>query len=75
MGISFDKKGRVWTVDNGGHRLEVYDSHMRFIGQSGRRGTGLGEFDYPSSMIMDVQGDLYVVETGGNRIQKLHPLG
>ena len=74
MGMSFDKKGRVWTVDNGGHRVEVYDSHMRFIGQSGHRGSGLGEFDYPSSMIMDAQGDLYVVETGGNRIQKLHPL-
>ena len=74
MGISFDKKGRVWTVDNGGHRLELYDSHMSFLGESGRHGSGPGEFDYPSYMTMDEQGDLYVVETGGNRIQKLHPL-
>ncbi len=74
FGIAFDKKGRIWTVDNGGDRLEVYDSQMRFIGQSGHEGSGPGDFGHPSCMIMDAQGDLYVVETGGNRIQKLRPL-
>ena len=74
FGIAFDRRSRVWIADDGGHRLEVYDSQMRFIGQSGHEGSGPGNFDFPTSMIMDAQGDLYVVETGGNRIQKLHPL-
>jgi DNA-binding beta-propeller fold protein YncE len=74
FGIVFDKKGRIWTVDNGGDRLEVYDSRMRFIGQSGHEGSGPGDFQFPSYMAIDAQGDLYVVETGGGRIQKLHPL-
>jgi DNA-binding beta-propeller fold protein YncE len=74
FGIAFDRKGRIWTADNGGHRLEVYDSKMRFIGQSGHEGTGPGDFEFPSYMAMDAQGDLYVVETGGGRIQKFHLL-
>lgn len=74
FGIAFDGRSRIWTADDGGHRLEVYDSKMRFIGQSGHEGSGPGNFDFPTYMIMDAQGDLYVVETGGNRIQKLHPL-
>jgi DNA-binding beta-propeller fold protein YncE len=74
FGIVFDKKGRIWTVDNGGDRLEVYNSRMRFIGQWGHEGTGPGDFEFPSYMAIDAQGDLYVVETGGGRVQKLHPL-
>jgi DNA-binding beta-propeller fold protein YncE len=74
FGIAFDSRGRIWTVDDGGDRLEVYDSHMRFIGQSGHQGSEPGDFENPSYMAMDAQGDLYVVETGGGRIQKLHPL-
>jgi DNA-binding beta-propeller fold protein YncE len=73
FGIAFDGKGRIWTVDNGGDRLEVYDSQMRFLGESGQRGSGPGEFDYPSYLVIDAQGALYVVESGGNRIQKLQP--
>jgi tripartite motif-containing protein 71 len=73
FGIAFGAKGRIWTVDNGGDRLEIYDSKVRFIGQSGHNGTGPGDFEFPSYMAMDAQGDLYVVETGGGRIQSSIP--
>jgi DNA-binding beta-propeller fold protein YncE len=38
----------------------------------GSRGSGNGQFDSPSGIDLDFRGNVYVVDTGNNRIQKLN---
>ena len=41
----------------------------------GKAGSGRGEFNEPRGMALDAQGNLYVVDSKNNRIQKLSPSG
>jgi len=41
----------------------------------GRHGMGLGEFREPRDIALDAAGNLYVVDSGNDRIQKLSPTG
>ena len=41
----------------------------------GQRGTGDGEFDRPSGIALDSDGNVYVADSGNNRIQKFTSTG
>lgn len=60
----------LYVVDVARHDLKVLDrdDHLRRI--IGRRGRGLGEFNFPCDVILD--GDaLWIADTGNQRIQQL----
>ncbi|HIA57640.1 MAG TPA: hypothetical protein EYN97_09580, partial [Candidatus Lambdaproteobacteria bacterium] len=40
----------------------------------GVQGSAPGEFERPTDMTVDSQGNIYVVDFGNNRIQKFAPL-
>lgn len=57
------------------HRIEVFSlkgEHLRTIG---RRGEGPGEFNFPSSLAVAPDGNLYVVDMLNFRIQVFSPEG
>ncbi|MEE9230559.1 MAG: 6-bladed beta-propeller [Acidobacteriota bacterium] len=69
-GLAVDRRaGRLYVADTTAHRIAVYDMEgqlQRFIGA---RGTGDGEFNFPTYVLVDEEGFLHVVDSLNYRIQ------
>ncbi len=61
--------GLTWVVETGRHRICLLDRDGRLADSIGQRGTGPGEFNYPTSLWIDRQGRAYVVDALNFRIQ------
>jgi sugar lactone lactonase YvrE len=69
-GIAFSAPYReIWIVETALHRITVTDTHGNTIRQIGRRGSGNGEFNYPTSVWIDSRGIAYVVDALNYRVQ------
>lgn len=69
-GIAFDPgTRRLFVVDTAGHRVNVFERDGTLVSSIGRRGTGNGEFNYPTLIWRTPQGRLYVNDTLNFRIQ------
>ena len=70
-GLAVDPvSGRVFVADTHGHDVKVFDRDGVLLATWGRRGEGLGEFNFPTHLTW-AQGELYVTDTLNNRIQIL----
>jgi len=61
--VAVDGRGAVYVADAGGA------DRIRRIAPDGRTATLPGTFDTPSGLAIDKAGNLYVAETGANRIR------
>jgi len=52
------------------HRIQIFKKNGDFIISFGKRGAGPGEFERPTDVAVDNQGNVFVVDWGNNRIQK-----
>jgi sugar lactone lactonase YvrE len=70
-GVALDeKRGLAYIVDSKKHFVIVYSmSNYTKLRTIGKRGTGDGEFNYPTNIAVDSEGMLYVVDTGNFRVQ------
>jgi DNA-binding beta-propeller fold protein YncE len=84
----FDSSGRLWISDFDGNRVYLFDASGAFSGWLGEPGSGVfhfsgsatmssvpGGFNKPHMARTDSDGNIYVVESGNNRVQKLSPSG
>ncbi len=62
-------------VDNGQHRVVVFDRDGRRVAVIGRRGAGPGQFNLPLAIERAPGGNLYVVDSGNFRVQVLSNSG
>ncbi len=63
-------RGELYVVDVSAHDIKVLDTTGRLLRLIGRRGTGPGEFNFPTDLVL--RGNvLWVVDTGNQRIQTL----
>jgi DNA-binding beta-propeller fold protein YncE len=70
VGISVGPDGDVYVPDTHYHRVMVYSPTGEFKRQWGERGTGPGQFIYPTDIAFDSKGNVFVAEYGDNdRIQ------
>jgi len=69
-GIAYSQKSNtVWVVETSLHRISILNLKGEVIKTIGKRGMGLGEFNYPTSIWIDNEGKVYVVDSMNFRIQ------
>jgi sugar lactone lactonase YvrE len=64
---------RLYVVDNANHQVLVHRQPSGPWTVLGRRGRGLGEFEYPFTICIEPQGYAYVCEALGARVQRISP--
>jgi hypothetical protein len=47
-----------------------FQESYRFAGSWGAQGIKDGQFDLPHSLAIDISGNIYVTDTGNNRVEK-----
>ncbi len=70
-----DDRSRVLVTDSKAHRIFVYSLDGTPQGTWGERGSGDGQFNYPTNITVGPDGRVYVVDTGNFRVQVLSPEG
>ncbi len=69
-GLAFDAAtNQLYVADSAAHRIWIYSGEDKSFGVIGRRGTGKGEFNFPTHVAVDANGILYVTDALGFRIQ------
>ncbi|MGA2321542.1 MAG: 6-bladed beta-propeller [Solirubrobacteraceae bacterium] len=69
--------GEIYVADTGHNRVLVYSPQGSLLarwgagGGEGASGSGQGEFDHPAAVALDDQGNVYVADTGNDRVVEL----
>lgn len=80
FGVDFDRSGKAYIVEMGGHRVSVLDRDMKLsvlagTGEKGFAGDGgpAGEarFNGPHHLLVGPEGDLYVADTWNHCVRKI----
>ena len=75
-GLAYDAvRDRLYVADSAAHRIAVFASDGRPLGTLGRRGTGPGEFNFPTHLALDRAGRLLVTDSLNFRLQVLDAEG
>lgn len=70
-GLAYDPSGdRLYVADSAAHRLWLLSGDGLPLGEIGGRGTGAGQFNYPTHVAVGREGTLYVTDALGFRIQR-----
>ncbi|QJD95233.1 hypothetical protein HH214_04750 [Mucilaginibacter robiniae] len=81
-GLTFDAAGNLYVAESGSHQIRKVTSTgvvSVFAGkgyQGNNNGTGTGAgFNYPSGIVADASGNLYVADASNYLIRKITPAG
>lgn len=84
MGLALDGENNIYIADTGNNRILKYtlqdseyvlDTSFDNDGIIGTPGSDNGQFNQPWSLAIDDDGDIYVSDSGNNRIQGFRPDG
>lgn len=67
--------GRIYVVDGGNFRVQVFDRNGRYLKAFGSVGKQLGNFARPKEVATDPQGNVYVVDAAFGNFQIFSPEG
>jgi signal transduction histidine kinase/sugar lactone lactonase YvrE len=70
-GLDSDSQGNIYVVSGGSNNIQLYDPNGSLIQEYGSFGSGDGEFNFPAGVKLDGNGNVFVSEYFGDRIQKL----
>jgi sugar lactone lactonase YvrE len=69
-GIALDPpSGRIYMVDTGSHEVKIFARDGALLRRIGRRGTGPGQFNFPTMAWMSDKGELLVADSLNFRTQ------
>ena len=75
-GIAVDTGGRLYVSDRNNHRVQVYDLstgspvYSSTVGVTGQPGSNNAHFNQPFRIALDNLNNLFVADSGNNRVQK-----
>ncbi len=70
--VAWDAAGNIFVADGYANaRVAKFDPQGNFVASVGARGSAQGEFDQPSSLVIDAHDTLYVADRGNRRIEVL----
>lgn len=71
-GVAVDaERDRIYVADAGAHQIVVMSGDGTEIGRIGRRGTGPGEFNFPTYVVLGRDGSILVSDSLNFRVQVL----
>lgn len=74
-GIAYDPQRRqLFVADTKDHDIKVFDEQGHFVESIGRRGEGLGEFNFPTHLSFR-DGRLYITDAMNARVQVMDASG
>jgi len=66
---SVDTQGRLYVVDGGNFRIQIFDATGKFLRTFGSAGRYGGQFSRPKGIAIDAQNHIYVVDTAFGNFQ------
>jgi len=76
--VNVDLDGRVYVSDSFTNervqQFDIFGNFVRILG-TGNQGAGDGDFHFPEGIVTDTGRNIYVVDSGNNRVQKFNVLG
>lgn len=75
QGLRVGPDGNVYVIDEGGHRIQVFDPQGQYLREWGGlspRGQP-GKFNFPSDLVFAQNGNIYVSDSLNHRIQVFDP--
>jgi sugar lactone lactonase YvrE len=73
-GMAIDKsRKRLIIADVAGHKIVVFGLDGSYIESLGKRGQGDGEFNFPTAVAVDREGNIAVCDSMNSRVQRLSP--
>ena len=73
--VAVGKEGRLYVVDGGNFRVQIFDNQGKHLKSFGSIGRQLGNFARPKEIAADAEGNVYVVDTAFGNFQIFNPDG
>ncbi|MFQ5742072.1 MAG: NHL repeat-containing protein [Acidobacteriota bacterium] len=67
--LGFDHTGRLYVLDRGNHRVQIFEADGRFVQSLGGPGEGPGQLSSPTGMWVHPDGSVLVADTRNRRLQ------
>ncbi len=75
-GVALDRlRGLLYVIDTQGHQVFVYDTTGTLRRKFGTRGSGPGEFNFPTNVVVTPTGVVYITDSMNFRVQAFAPNG
>lgn len=73
--LAIGRDGRLYVVDGGNFRVQIFDREGKYISAFGKVGKQLGDFARPKEVATDLDGNVYVADTAFGNFQIFSPEG
>jgi tripartite motif-containing protein 2/3/tripartite motif-containing protein 71 len=69
-GVVLNQRGEIIVAESRGHCISIFSPTGEKLRSFGSQGSGKGQFSCPRGVAVDDDGNILVVDSGNNRIQK-----